>query len=132
MKKYIIGLIILGLLSCSEKESATISQEKMVDVLTDLTIASSARTVSSKRDSIQYYVSYGRILKLHGVDSLQFIKAQQIYQKDPDLYAVIYDSVNNRIQKKLDKVRAEPADEEETKVIPVSKIREMPFSKRRE
>lgn len=132
MKKYIVGLVILGLLSCSEKEKTKVSQEKMIDVLTDLTIASSARTVSNKRDSIQYYTSYEHILELHGLDSLQFVKAQQAYQSDPDLYAVIYDSVNNRIQKKLDEVRAEPTEEEETAITPVSKIRDLPFSRRKE
>lgn len=133
MKKYIVGLVILGLLSCSEKEKTKVSQEKMIDVLTDLTIASSARTVSNKRDSIQYYTSYEHILELHGLDSLQFVKAQEVYRKKPDLYVIIYDSVNNRIQKKLDKVREEPTEESvETAVIPVSKIRELPFTRKKD
>ena len=133
MKKYILGLLILGLLSCSEKEATAISQEKMVDILTDLTIASSVRTVSNKRDSVQYYTSHSRILELHGIDSLQFVKAQEVYRKKPDLYVIIYDSVNNRIQKKLDKVREEPTEESvETAVIPVSKIRELPFTRKKD
>lgn len=99
----------------------------MIDVLTDLTIASSSKTVSNRRDSIHYYSSHERILKEHGIDSMQFVTAQKIYQNNPDLYANIYDSVNNRIQKKMEEVRSESSDDpQETKVIPATKIMELP------
>ena len=119
MKKILIGCTILSFFACSKKEETPISQEKMVDVLTDLTIASSSKTVSNRRDSIQYYTSHDRILKEHGLDSLQFVTAQEMYQRNPELYAVIYDSVTERIRKQLEQVRAEPSEKlQERKIIP--------------
>jgi len=104
----------------------------MVDVLYDLTVSSSARSTANRRDTIQYVVDYKQLLKKHGIDSLKFIKAQKVYQQDPDVYAVIYDSVQKRLQKKLEEVRATKVDSTEEKLNPVISIKDVPFSRRRE
>ncbi len=129
MKKIVVLLGILCVFGCSKNEKADVSQEKMVDVLTDLTIASSARSISNKRDSVQYIVSYENILKKHGLDSLQFVKAQRVYQEDPDVYTAIYDSVYNRLQIKLEEIRATPADKDENQIIPISRLRDVSIGK---
>ena len=129
MKKIVVFLGVLCVFGCSKNEKADVSQEKMVDVLTDLTVASSARSISNKRDSVQYIVSYENILKKHGLDSLQFVKAQRVYQEDPDVYTAIYDSVYNRLQKKLEEIRATPADKDENQIIPISRLRDVSIGK---
>lgn len=132
MKNLVSVFFLIILVGCSNTEKADVSQEKMVDVLYDLTVSSSARNTANRRDTIQYIVDYKQILKKHGIDSLKFINAQKIYQQNPDEYAVIYDSVQNRIQRKLEEVRATKPDSTEEKLNPVISIKDVPFSRRRE
>lgn len=132
MKNLVSIFFLIILIGCSNTEKAEVSQEKMVDVLYDLTVSSSARSTANRRDTIQYIVDYEQILKKHGIDSLKFIKAQKVYQQDPDVYAVIYDSVQKRLQKKLEEVRATKVDSTEEKLNPVISIKDVPFSRRRE
>lgn len=117
--KYIILIFIVAIVSCSKDQSANISQEKMVEIVYDLTLASSAQNTSNKRDSIQYFTSYNQILKKHGTDSIQFVAAQNIYKKNPDVYAAIYDSVEVKLRKELEVIRASEPDEEEYLVSPI-------------
>jgi len=132
MKNLVSIFFLIILVGCSNPEKAEVSQEKMVNVLYDLTVSSSARSTANRRDTIQYVVDYKQILKKHGIDSLKFIKAQKVYQQDPDVYAVIYDSVQKRLQKKLEEVRATKVDSTEEKLNPVISIKDVPFSRRRE
>lgn len=125
MKNLVSIFFLIILVGCSNTEKTEISQEKMVDVLYDLTVSSSARNTANRRDTIQYVVSYQGILKKHGIDSLKFIKAQKVYQQDPDVYAVIYDSVQKRLQKKLEEVRATKVDSTEEKLNPVINVKEL-------
>lgn len=125
MKNLVSAFFLILLVGCSNPEKAEVSQEKMVDVLYDLTISSSARSTANRRDTIQYIVDYKQILKKHGIDSLKFIKAQKVYQQDPDVYAVIYDSVQKRLQKKLEEVRATKVDSTEEKLNPVINVKEL-------
>ena len=125
MKNLVSIFFLIILVGCSNTEKAEVSQEKMVDVLYDLTVLSSARSTANRRDTIQYVVDYKQILKKHGIDSLKFIKAQKIYQQDPDVYAVIYDSVQKRLQKKLEEVRATKVDSTEEKLNPVINVKEL-------
>lgn len=125
MKNLISIFFLIVLVGCSNTEKAEIPQEKMVDVLYDLTVSSSARNTANRRDTVQYVVDYKQILKKHGIDSLKFIKAQKIYQQNPDVYAVIYDSVQKRLQKKLEEVRASKVDSTEEKLNPVINVKEL-------
>lgn len=125
MKKLVSIFFLIILIGCSYTEKAEVSQEKMVDVLYDLTVSSSARSTANRRDTIQYVVDYKQILKKHDIDSLKFIKAQKVYQQDPDVYAVIYDSVQKRLQKKLEEVRATKVDSTEEKLNPVINVKEL-------
>lgn len=125
MKNLVSVFFIIIIVGCSNTEKAEIPQEKMVDVLYDLTVSSSARSTANRRDTIQYVVDYKQVLKKHGIDSLKFIKAQKVYQQDPDVYAVIYDSVQKRLQKKLEEVRATKVDSTEEKLNPVINVKEL-------
>ena len=125
MKNLVSIFFLIILVGCAKTEKAEIPQEKMVDVLYDLTVSSSARNTANRRDTVQYVVDYKQILKKHGIDSLKFIKAQKIYQQDPDVYAVIYDSVQKRLQKKLEEVRATKVDSTEEKLNPVINVKEL-------
>ena len=113
MKKIIAYLLFISVISCAKSDKNPISNEKMVDIIFELTMASSASAVANTTDSVQYYVSANTILKKHGIDSLTFVKAQSFYQNNPEAYLVIYDSVKERIQKDLEKVQQQPLDKED-------------------
>ena len=113
MKKIIAYLLFISVISCAKSDKNPISNEKMVDIIYELTMASSASAVANTSDSVQYYVNANTILKKHGIDSLTFVKAQSFYQNNPEAYLVIYDSVKGRIQKELEKVQKLPLDEED-------------------
>lgn len=132
MKKTVFLLAVLAAAACAGDKAPEIPQEKMVDVLYDLTVASSTRSLSSRRDTVQYLVPYKDILKKHGLDSLRFAKAQLAYQENPDLYAAVYDSVYQRIQKKLEETRALPVDKNEEIQVPLENLKNIPFSRRKE
>ena len=126
MKQIVAILFLLVLGSCSQNETAVVPQDKMVDVIYDLTLSSSARNTSNRRDSVQYVVSYESVLKKHGLDSLQFVKAQDAYRKNPETFAAIYDSVNNRLRKELEAIRAEKPDAD-TEESPTINLRTLPL-----
>lgn len=130
MKKIILITLLTTLVSCMKADTANISQEKMIAILYDLTLASSARSTANKRDTLQYVVSYESILKKHGTDSLQFVNAQNEYRKNPEVFAAIYDSVNNRLQKELDKIR-ETKPEPDERIAPVN-LKPVSFSLKKE
>src|SRR5690606_1301753 len=126
MKQIVAILFLLVLGSCSQNETAVVPQDKMVDVIYDLTLSSSARNTSNRRDSVQYVVSYESVLKKHGLDSLQFVKAQDAYRKHPDAFAASYDSVNSRLRKELEAIRAEKPDTD-TESSPVINLKTLPL-----
>lgn len=126
MKQIVAILFLLVLGSCSQNETAVVPQDKMVEVIYDLTLSSSARNTSNRRDSVQYVVSYESVLKKHGLDSLQFVKAQDAYRKNPETFAAIYDSVNSRLRKELEAIRAEKPDTD-TESSPVINLKTLPL-----
>lgn len=130
MKNLIPIFFLIFLVGCSKTFEADIPQEKMVDIIYDLTIASSARSTANKRDSVQYVISYQQLLKKHGIDSLKFVKAQEQYRKKPEVYAAIYDSVHKKIQTKLEETRALKPDKDEETVIKVIDVKKLSFPNR--
>ena len=130
MKNLIPIFFLIFLVGCSKTFEADIPQEKMVDIIYDLTIASSARSTANKRDSVQYVISYQQLLKKHGIDSLKFVKAQEQYRKSPEIYAAIYDSVHKKIQTKLEEARALKPDKDEETVIKVIDVKKLSFPSR--
>jgi len=127
MKYLLLFILFATLFSCDKNKEANVSKEQMVNVLYDLTLSSSARNTASKRDSIQYIVDYKEILKKHGLDSVTFIKAQSFYQQDPDEYANIYDSVQTRLFKKLEEIRATKPDSTEEQTVRLKRLQEIPL-----
>ena len=119
------------MVGCSKNQSATIPKEKMVDVIYDLTLSSSARNTYNRRDTIEYVVSYESILQKHGLDSLQFVAAQNEYRKNSEVFAGIYDSVSSRLRKELDIIRAtKPTEEELLPAVDLNDLEEIPHKQR--
>lgn len=127
MKKIVLFCCFIAFVACSKKQEFKVSQEKMVDVIYDLTVASSARNTANRRDSVQYIVSYQSLLKKHGLDSLQFVNAQKTYQKNPEIYAAIYDSVTKRLQVQLDKAKKSKPEKDDK--LPQVHLKSFPLAR---
>src|SRR5690606_11395061 len=131
MKYFFLFCIILFMVGCSKNQSATIPKEKMVDVIYDLTLSSSARNTYNRLDTIQYVVSYESILQKYGLDSLQFVAAQNEYRKNPEVIAGIYESVSSRLRKELGIIRAtKPTEEELLPAVDLNDLEEIPHKQR--
>lgn len=117
MKKVILFIICVGLISCGEKvvkePEQLISKEKMADILYDLAILTAAKNTSSeilvknKIETMEYlYAKYS-------IDSVQFVENNLYYASMPSEYVAIYTVVDSRldsVQKIMEEARKIKAD----------------------
>lgn len=120
----IFGILLL-ITACqgikkSDKPDDLISEDKMVDVLTDISLVHGARSYNKdlmieKGIDVQKYV-----FEKHDIDSLQYIKSHEYYSENyrefEDIYArvkerlegikVEYDSIRVREERRQDSLRA--------------------------
>jgi|ERR1039458_9699160 hypothetical protein len=111
MKK-IIGYVLIVLMpliiqSCSAPvvviPNDVLSQEKMVEVLTDIHLAESAITLKfTNKDTskLQAKVFYDFVYKAHKTTKEQFSKSYDFYVAHPELLNKIYDDVLIELSKK--------------------------------
>lgn len=113
MKNWIAALALIAI-SCGdkvEKPSNLIPEDKMVDILYDLTLLDASRAQNPTRlkqaDNLNTY-----IYKKHGIDSLQFVKSNRFYAADPKEYRKLFEKVGTRIDADLEKAEGKPAKKE--------------------
>jgi len=100
MRKII--LIFLIFFSCLEnKPDNLMSEKQMVDFLFDINIINSSRAYRNNSDLNYYNIKDTFLYRIHDIDSMQFVKSNDYYSKNPKLYLKIY----NELQKKLIKIR---------------------------
>jgi len=100
MRKII--LIFLMFFSCLEnKPDNLMSEKQMVDFLFDINIINSSRAYRNNSDLNYYNIKDTFLYRIHDIDSMQFVKSNDYYSKNPKLYLKIY----NELQKKLIKIR---------------------------
>lgn len=116
LKKYILffGIGLLAL-SCNrfngpEKPENLISKEKMVAILIDSRMLSSAST-KNKRIMKDHNLDIStHVFKTHNIDSLQFAQSNSYYAFHTDMYEEIYENVMDSLEKlniKLKDIEAE-------------------------
>ena len=90
-------LVFIGMIcfwGCKEDLKPTLSDEKMVDVLTDLHLAeASMLTLNKKLKDSVYLVYYGQIFEIHQVEDSVFFRDLEIIRKNPKWVEEIYDKV---------------------------------------
>jgi len=116
----IIGIVFLGIicfLGCKEDLKPTLSDDKMVDVLTDLHLAEAAMLTLNKRikDSV-YLVYYKQVFEIHDVKDSVFFKDLELIRKDPVWIAKIYEEVVINIEQ-MDVKKEKGTKEEDTPKI---------------
>ena len=100
MKAVIIALLgVLCFLGCKEEIKPSLSEEKMVDVLTDLHLAeASMLTLNKKLKDSVYLVYYGQIFEIHQVKDSVFFKDLELLRKDPERVEKVYAKVVDNIE----------------------------------
>ena len=106
MRLLIIILVFIVLGACTsntiyKKPDDLIPEEQMVDLLTDMYLATAAKNIKTK--NLERNLDYlPLIYKEYGIDSLRFQKSNLYYMSRIDDYETIYKKVNARLQKMLD------------------------------
>ncbi len=102
-KLWILGLI-LGVMGCNnlpiEKPDNLIAEDKMTDILYDLTLLDAIKSQNPYDTINQSIKPRAFIYKKYNVDSLQFVKSNQYYISQIEIYKKMYDQINERLQKK--------------------------------
>ena len=102
MKKIIFIVVIF--FSCnkdSQKITAPenlISQEKMIDVIYEMTLISVSKGVNRRVLDYNGVVPEKYIFNKYNIDSLQFVVSNEYYSKDLEIYLSIYEEVLNKLQ----------------------------------
>lgn len=108
MKKYVFPISALCLLAaaCSDRPENILSEDKMIDVMTDLQIAEAYdRSGASLQDNHGTRVEgIGlRVLKAHGVSEAEMDSTLTWYGRNMDEYAKLYKKVDERLAKQQQK-----------------------------
>lgn len=99
------ALIVLSmiLISCQDIEKTPkpddlIPEEKMVKVLTDISLLHGARTYNKNLMEQKGIAPYEYLWEKYGVDSTQFRRSSDYYSENYKQYQRIYDSVKRRLE----------------------------------
>ncbi|MFD2517085.1 DUF4296 domain-containing protein [Salinimicrobium flavum] len=102
--RYLFVLLFLLILSgCqdihkSEKPGDLISEDKMVEVLTDISLLHGARSYNRSLMEEKGIKPEKFIYEKHGIDSLQFLKSSNYYAENYKQYQNIYGRVKERLE----------------------------------
>ena len=97
-------LSFVTILSCRnasyDKPDNLISEDKMVDIISEFMIINAAKGVNKKilEDHIKDPTAY--VLEKFGIDSMQFEQSNAYYARNIDRYTAIYNRVNQNLESK--------------------------------
>lgn len=102
MKNSIVLGILILLTACQDIERPVapenlIAEDKMVDVFTDIYLASAARSVNFRVIRSNGIMLDSLIYEKHGIDSLQFARSNEFYSSDLPTYNGIFEKVEERL-----------------------------------
>lgn len=103
MYKIIVLALTLCCLSCynvnrPDKPDNLIAKEKMVSILYDIALVSSAKGIN-RRELENKGVNVSQfVYHKYNIDSAQFAESNMYYATDPKEYKTIYDSVQSRLE----------------------------------
>jgi arsenate reductase-like glutaredoxin family protein len=106
MKKIALTLLCIFAFSCTsntifKKPDDLIEKEKMIDLLTDLYLATAAKTAKNLQK--ERNVDYTQLVfEKHGIDSARFKRSNFYYTAKIDVYEAIFKEVKSRIASKND------------------------------
>ncbi|WGD35541.1 DUF4296 domain-containing protein [Olleya sp. YS] len=97
-------LLALLIVSCygierPSKPDNLLSEDKMVDVLVEFTLMSSAKGINKRELENRGIVPDSFVYKKHNIDSLQFANSNNYYAYDVEKYTDIYTKVKDSLEK---------------------------------
>ncbi|RAJ18118.1 DUF4296 domain-containing protein [Olleya aquimaris] len=81
------------------KPDNLLSEDKMVDVLVEFTLMSSAKGINKRELENRGIVPDSFVYKKHNIDSLQFANSNNYYAYDIETYTDIYTKVKDSLEK---------------------------------
>ena len=121
MKKLITVLLIFT--SCSfvnvenEIPDNLIAEEKMVDIIYDMSIISVSKGVNKRILENNGMRPKDYILNKYEIDSLQFVVSNKYYSQNLEKYLHIYENVLNKLEKKREEITDSIEKKNEKRVI---------------
>lgn len=114
MRLLILFILSFSFYSCQEVEEVKkpddlISEQKMVDVLTDLSILNAAKNHNKRMLESKGVQPDKFLYEKHDIDSLQFAQSTDYYAKNFDRLEIIYE----RVKQNLEEVKREYEERQE-------------------
>tara|TARA_B100000949_G_C14103515_1_gene375155 strand:+ start:183 stop:623 length:441 start_codon:yes stop_codon:yes gene_type:complete len=109
MIKYIFFCIALLCLSCQDverpqKPDKLIDEDKMVDILYDVSLINAARSYSVPKLKVSGIKPERFVYEKYNIDSTQLAESLAYYTIDFNTYSQIWERVNERLEKKRSEV----------------------------
>ena len=131
MIKRLLYIVLLLSVACQdvhrpEKPENLISEEKMIDILTDVYLSNAAKSVNNKVIRQKGLKLDSLIYKKYQIDSLQFLKSHEYYNADLNTYNSFFVEIEKRLQAMLDKtdsLQGGPGDKFRRKQDSIKKAR---------
>ena len=124
MKKITIFLLLLSIIGCNktiEKPAKFLEKDEMTDLMFELSLLTASRSNYSQ-DSVFKGLTPQYVLSKYDLDSSAFVELNKYYIQHPEIYAEIYDSINNRLQNKIKYFETLPEDPRDT-IQKINKIK---------
>ena len=109
----LLNVFFCMLLSCKKEGANTafepyckLSEKEMIDVMVDLSIVKSTKTLARKDLKNSGIKPYDYLFKKHGVDTITIRENLQYYNLDLEKSQKLYDTVSKIITGRLEKVEA--------------------------
>lgn len=104
LKKLFFIVSIIAFSACqniekSEKPNDLIREDKMVDVISEISLLQSARNFNKRLYENSGIKGQEYIFEKYDIDSVQFKRSNDYYSDNYEVYQRIYDSVKNRFEK---------------------------------
>ena len=101
---FLIGLIFF--ISCKTKSDIDIiNQDKMVNMLIDLSIIKSINNLNYEKNQLIISPEDFYILQKYNIDSLKWEYSKSYYSERPKILTLIYGRVQDSIEKKIDSLK---------------------------
>ncbi|MFA6400546.1 MAG: DUF4296 domain-containing protein [Salinivirgaceae bacterium] len=104
MRIWLISILLLGTISCSNSESnqKIIDKNTMIEVLVDIHIADATLSIANlkiNRDTNEIELYYGDVLKKHHITQNQIDNSLKYYTSRPKEFEKIYEKVSEKLAK---------------------------------
>ena len=106
MNKFYFLLGLIFFISCKTKNDIDIiNQDKMVNMLIDLSIIKSINNLNYEENQLIISPEDFFILQKYNIDSSSWELNKKYYSKRPKILATIYEKVQDSIEKKIDSLK---------------------------